>query len=134
MKFDIKTDPKVYHHYIIAVAVHAATSGELAGKMYLKYVPIHFTNDDIKEMQYAAIISNDKLFKTTSSEAIKAIGREKLAASISGVCMSAALNQCSLHHFQSNYEMDEKDFETIVNAANISDYFKEKLRSSRIRG
>jgi len=134
MNLKIKTDPKLFHHYIIAVGVYAATAGKKAGKMFLKYRPIHFTNDDVESMQHAYMLSQDKLFKTTNSEAVKVVGCEMLSSEISGVKLAATANQCTLHHFSSQYEMDEEALEIIVKSANNSDYFKEKLRTSRIRG
>jgi len=135
MNLEIKTDPKQPHHYIIAVAVHPATAGvKMAGKMFLKYRPIHFTNDDVENMQHAAIISKDKLFETTNSEALQMVGMTELASTISAMKMGAAANLCSLHHFSSEFEMDEESLATIVEAANTSDYFKEKLKQSSIRG
>ena len=135
MNLQIKSDPKKPHHYIIAVAVHPATAGmKLAGKMFLKYRPIHFTNDDIESLQHAAIISKDKLFTTTNSEAFAMVGMTQFASEYSSFKMAAAANLCSLHHFSLEFEVDEEDFATIVNAANTSDYFKEKLKNSSIRG
>jgi len=134
MELKIKTDPKLFHHYIIAVAVHPATAGKMAGKMFLKYRPIHFTNDEVEKLQYAAMLSIDKLFKTTNSEAIESVDCQDLVYSLSAMKMGAAANQCTLHHFSSEFEMDDEDLGTIVNAANTSDYFKDKLIKSSIRG
>jgi len=134
MNLKLKTDPKLFYHSIIAIAVHPATSGKFAGKMFLKYRPINFTNEDIEKAQMAAILSVDKLFKTTSAEAVKVADCEELAVELSSFKMAAAANQCTLHHFSSEFEMDEDSLKSIVNAANTSNYFKEKLKNSRIRG
>ena len=134
MNLKIKTDPKLSHHYIIAVEVHPATTGKLAGQMFLKYRPIHFTNDEVEKMQYASMLSVDKLFKTSNSEAIEAVGCQELSSSLAAMKIAAAANQCTIHHFSSEFEIDEESLSTIVKAANNSDYFKEKLKHSRIRG
>ena len=135
MKFAIKSNPEKPYHYIIAVAVHPATSGvELAGQMFLKYRPIHFTNDDIEKLQHAAIISKDKLFETSNSEAFAMVGMTQFAAEFSSFKMASMANLCSLHHFETDFEVDEDDFALIVDLANTSDYFKEKLKNSSIRG
>ncbi len=134
MNIQIKTDPKLFHHYIIAVGVHPMTARKLAGQMFLKYRPIHFTNEDVKSMEHAYMLTKDKLFKTSNSEAFQAVGCEELSSSISGVKLAAHANHCTLHHFSSEHEMDEDDFVNIVKAANTSDYFKEKLLDSIIRG
>jgi len=118
MNLKLKTDPKLPHHYIIGVCVHPATAGKDAGKMYLKYRPIHFTNKDVEKMQHAAMLSVDKLFKTSNAEAIAAVGCEKLSHGLSSMKMAAAANLCTIHHFSTEFETDEESFETIVNLAN----------------
>jgi len=133
MKFEIKTDPKLNYHYIIAVGVHPATSSN-AGKMYLKYTPIHFTNSDVGSMQHAAMLTKDKLFKTTGSEALAATGMGELAATISSLKLAAAANQCTLHHFSSEWEIDDDWFTTLVELANTSDHNKQLLKQSAMRG
>jgi len=134
MNLKLKTDPKLFHHYIIAVAVHQATAGKDAGKMYLKYKPIYFTNDEVKKMQYASVLFKDKLFKTTNSEAISAAGCEQLTSEISAIKMAVMANQCTLHHFSAEFEIDEDSFETIVNLANKHNYYKDLLKQASIRG
>lgn len=134
MDIKIKTDPKLFHHYIIAVGVHPMTARKRAGEMFLKYRPIHFTNEDVKSMEHAYMLTKDKLFKTSNSEAVQAVGCEELSSSISGVILAAKQNQCTVHHFSSEHEMSEDDFDSIVKAANNSDYLKGKLLDSIIRG
>lgn len=134
MNLKIKTDPKLFYHCIIAVEVHPATAGKLSGKMFLKYRPIRFTNVEVDKMQHAAMLSVDKLFKTSNSEAIATVGCQELSSALSAIKMAAAANQCSLHHFSSAFEIDEESLSTLVESANYSDYFKEKLKHSRIRG
>ena len=134
MKFELKTDPKLFHHYIIAVGMHPMTSKTKAGEMFLKYRPIHFTNDDVENMQHAAMLSQDKLFKTSSSEAVESVGCTDLASSLSALKLGASVNQCTLHHFSSEFEMSEEDFEVLIKAANISESSKQLLLNSIIRG
>lgn len=132
MKLKLKTDPKLSHHNIIGVAIHPATAGKDAGKMFLKY-NIHFTNKDVVNVMNASILAEDKLFKTTNSEAIKAYGCERVAGEITALKMSARANQCTLHHFSTEYETDEEHFVTIVKLANTHDYYKDLLKKSSIR-
>jgi len=134
MDLAIKTDPKLFHHYIIAVGMHPMTSKKHAGEMFLKYRPIHFTNNDVEGMQHAAMLSKDKLFKTSSLEAVKTVGLEELSASLSALKLGASANQCTLHHFSSEFEMSEEDFEVLIKAANISESSKSLLLNSIIRG
>jgi len=134
MNLEIKTDPRLFHHYIIAVGIHPMIDRKEAGKMFLKYRPIHFTNDEVEKMQHAAMLSVDKLFKTTNEEAIKTVGCEELSSSLAAIKLGAAANQCTLHHFSCEFEMSEEDFEVIIKAANISKSSKELLLKSIIRG
>ena len=134
MNLKINTDPKLPHHYIIGVCVHPATAGKNAGKMYLKYRPIHFTNEDVEKMHHAAMLSIDKLFKTTNSEAIAAVGCEQLSNELSSMKMASAANQCTMHHFSTEFETDVESFEIIVKLANTLDYYKEVLKKSSMRG
>jgi hypothetical protein len=134
MNLKLKTDSKLPHHYIIGVCVHPATAGKQAGKIYLKYRPIHFTNKDVESMQHAAMLAEDKLFKTTNSEAIAAVGCERLSNELSSMKMAASANQCTLHHFSTEFETDEESFETIVKLANNLNYYKDLLKKSSIRG
>ncbi len=134
MNFKLKTDPKLFHHYIISVGIHPMATRRDAGKMFLKYRPIHFTNDDVESMQHAYMLTKDKLFKTTGAEAIATVGCGELSSSIFAIRLASSTNQCTLHHFSSKFEMDIEDFDNIVNSANTSDYFKDKLFNSIIKG
>ena len=133
MKLKLKTDPKLPYHNIIGVAVHPATAGKKAGKLFLKY-NVPFTNDDVLNIMHAAILSEDKLFKTTNSEAVKAYDCERVAGEMSAMQLSAKANECSLHHFSSEFEVQEEDLRIIVKLANNHDYYKDLLKKSSIRG
>jgi len=134
MNLKLKTDPKLFHHYIIAVGIHPMTSKKQAGKFFLKYTPVYFTNDDVENMQHAAMLTQDKLFKTTNKEAIEATDCQELTSTLSALKLSASVNQCTLHHFSSENKMTEEDFETLINAANFSESSKQLLYDSIIRG
>ena len=134
MKFNIKTDSKLFHHYIIAVHIFPATSGENAGKYHLKYKPIHFTNDDIEDVQQAAMLSVDKLFKTSDSEALALVGKSEFGKSLSMLFLASNVNQCTLHHFSSEFEIDEETFDMFVGSANYSNHSRQILLNSIIRG
>jgi len=134
MNLKLKTDPKLFHHYIIAVGIHPMTAKKHSGEMFLKYRPIYFTNDDIENMQHAAMLSIDKLFKTTNQEAIRSVGCEQLSSSLAALKLGAIANQCTLHHFSAEFEITEEDFEVLIKAANVSESSKELLLKSIIRG
>jgi len=134
--FDLKIDTRLNYHCIIAVGVYPASDKpEKIGKMFLKYRPVYFTNDDIKRLRDAVMLSHDKIFKTTSVEAVKLHECSELVNTLSGLFLSSMANKCSLHHFSSKYEIDDSYFKFLINSCNHGD--KESLRmlhDSRIRG
>ena len=82
----------------------------------------------------AAILSEDKLFKTTYAEAVKTCDCERVTAELSAMFKSAQANMCTLHHFSSEFETDEESLAIIVKLANTLDYYKDLLKKSSIRG
>ena len=130
--FDLKIDPKLPHHYLLSVGIHSMI-GSNAGKMFLKHGPIHFTNEDVENIRSAAILSQDKLFKTSDKECLENYNCTELAGSIRYMGLAAAANMCSVHHFSSAFKIDDKWFENLVDLANVSEHNKELLRKSRVR-
>ncbi len=132
MPSKLKCIPERPYHYIIAIAIYPATSKNI-GKMYLKYRPICFTNDDIEKMQLAYMLSKDKLFKSSSSEALNCFGCSELAQSITAIKLGASVNQCTLHHISSETPIEEETFDMIVKIAHTSDHIKQLLKEAIIR-
>lgn len=134
MDLSLKADKKRPHHYLIGVATHPATNKKNAGKFYVKYGPLYFNHDDIEELQHAVFMIKDKVFKTSSKEAVAMSGREELILAISSMELAAKFNHCTIHHFSSDRTIDDHYFDTIVNLANTIDSYKELLYKSSIRG
>lgn len=128
---ELKVDPKLPYHYIIGVKARSARS-ENAGELYLKYGPIYFTNEDAAKVQDAKILSEDKLFKTTGTEAAKIHGCSGVIYSLWSLRIASNANDCTVHHFSSEYELDDDVFKTLVKAANFSEGTKDLLTKSRI--
>lgn len=128
---ELKIDDALPYHFLIGVAVHTMRSKD-RGKMFLKYGPLRFTNDDIRKIQDAALLSQDKLFPTSKSDAIKITGVEEFVSTFSAMQLSASVNQCSLHHFSSKYDIEDEWFETLVEAANINKETEELLLNAEI--
>lgn len=131
--YDLKIDKKLPHHYLIAVAIYPATYKNRAGKMYLKYGPLYFSNDDVERVRSALILSNDKLFKTSQEQALKNFNCSDIVCSVHGINLARSANMCSLHHFSSSFEIEDEWFANLVDAANKSEYNKELLDKSRMR-
>lgn len=133
MDLSIKADPSRPHHYFIAVAIHSPQAGKpRAGKYYLKYGPLYFNHSDIIDLQHAAMLTTDKLFKTSSKEALSVCNRE-IAHSISAMKIAARVNQCTMHHFSSDILIDEEHFEMIVNLSNHDVFYEELLDKALMR-
>lgn len=129
---ELKTDSKLPHHYLIGVGMHPITAGKEAGKIFLKYGPLYFHNDDVDRLRDAVMMAEDKVFKTTQREATKMYNVGGLVGSISGMKLSASANQCTLHHFSSGFKIDDESFETLVIASNVSSSTRRLLDDSRI--
>jgi hypothetical protein len=131
----INADPNMPHHYMIGVAMHSAKAGpKLRGKLYLKYGPIYFHHKDIENMQNAAMMSVDKVFKTTSKEASEMYDCQHLVSGITGLKLAAQANEATLHHFSSEYKITDDWFKGFVENANSDEISERKLDDARIRG
>ena len=129
---DLKVDPRLPHHYIIGVAARTAKDKN-PGELYLKYGPIYFTNEDVVKVLDAKLLSEDKLFKTTRVDAIDINECGDLIYSLSSLRIAANANDCTVHHFSSEFEMDDDVFTTLVKVANFGKGNKELLEKSKIR-
>jgi hypothetical protein len=127
----LKVQPELYHHYLIGVAMKNLREKN-PGQIFLKYGPIYFTNDDVKNLQNAILLSKDKLFPTSQADAVKVFDSEELLHSVAAMTLSAHANDCTIHHFSSKEKIDDEWFVTLVESANFSDYSKKLLRSSKI--
>lgn len=135
--FDLKADPALPHHYIIGVAMHGMmASPEKRGQMYLKYRPVYFHHSDICNVQDAAMMSVDKVFKTTTKEAAEMFDCRELLVAITGLKMASSANQATLHHFSSEYEIPDAEewFEGFVKNANKIESMRRQLDEARIPG
>ena len=130
--YDLKIDPKLPYHYFISVAVRTMKSST-PGKIYLKHGPLKFTNDDVKKMQDASLMTKDKLFPTSNKEAVEMFNVGELVHGIWGMGMAAAANDCTVHHFSSDCEFPDDFWEGFVERANSNQFEREKLFSAIIR-
>ena len=131
----LNADPKLPHHYMIGVAMHAMNAGpKHRGKMFLKYGPIYFHHKDIENVQNAALMSIDEVFKTTPKEASEMYDCQSLVVAIHGLKLAASANQATIHHFSSECEIPEDWWEGYVNNANSIESIREQLDAARING
>lgn len=127
----LKTDSSLPYHYLIGVAIHSMRSKN-AGKMFLKYGPIYYTNDDVKRMSNVISRCTDKVYVQTQEEAAKAENCVDLIASISAMKLSCNANDCTIHHFSSAEKLDSYSFELLVELANTDKSSKKKLERAKI--
>ena len=130
--YELKVDPKLPYHYFISVGVRTMQS-KTPGRMFLKHGPLHFTNDDVKQVQKAAMISNDKLFPTSNKEALSMFGMSELTHSIWSMFIAAGANNCTVHHFASDTPFPDGFWSGFVDRANESDYERGKLLSAKVK-
>ena len=129
----LKVDPKRPHHYVIGVAVKSMRNND-PGKVYLKYGPVYYSNEDVAKVRDAKLLSEDRLFKTSSSDALSINECSQLVHSLTAMKHSASANDCTLHHFSSEHTLDDEVFKTLVETANFSKSSMKLLTDSRIRG
>ena len=130
--FEIKADPKLPYHYIIAVSIKDPFSKDY-GQLYLKYF-LEFHHEDIEKVRTAVRLSEDRMFPSgiTNKEAVQIAECEEIVWSITALKMGAASNQATVHHFSSPEKVDDKFFEDLVKRANTNKHDKKLLDNSRI--
>jgi hypothetical protein len=129
--YKLKADPNLPHHYIIAVAVKPIQS-KTPGNLFLKYRPFYIHHSQIEKLRDAAILTQDKLFSTTSAQALKIFGVYELAKTFSMFKVSCQVNMCSLFHFYSKFKIDEEWFKTFVKNTNSSESERKKLFDAKV--
>lgn len=130
--FDLKIDRKLPHHYLITVEVHNMNS-KTPGKMFLKHGPLYFSNTDVQNVLSALILSKDRLFETTQKQALENFQCSHIAGSVRGMQLAAHANNCSMHHFSSEFVIDDEWFVSLVHVANRSEHNRELLKKSLVR-
>jgi hypothetical protein len=129
--YELKADPKLPHHYFVAVEMKPMNSNN-AGKMFLKYRPFYLNHSQIEKFRDIALLTQDKLFQTSQVEALEMYGLRDVAKEFAMLKLSAKVNQCTMHHFSSEFEIDEEWFASFVDQANSSKISKEKLLNAKI--
>jgi len=93
-----------------------------------------WTTNERKSADLAMNMVDNKLFKTSKKEAVKAVGLNVDAAMISGIKSRMMFcPQITAHLFETDFVLDDDSIEILIDAANVSDYGKEQLAASRIR-
>lgn len=131
-KFLVKGDPSFPHHYLISVGIRGLKS-ESCGNLFLKHGPIYFHHDDLAKMGDAFYRVEDKVFRQTESEALKAEGVYDLILSILFMRMAASANDCTVHHFSFQNKVDDDYLLNIIDLANKTKDMREKLKEAMVR-
>ena len=130
--YDLKIDKELPHHYLIGVEMYPITAGDQAGKIHLKYGPLYFHNNDVNKLRDALILSNDKLFPTSQTEALDIYEVAALVNNISSMRLACKANLATIHHFSSVAIMNEEAFLKIVDLANKTEQGRTLLNDSKI--
>lgn len=129
---DLKTDPKLPHHYIIGVCM-STLNDKVPGKLYLKYNPVYFNNKDIETLRNIIAISTDEVLVTSEKDALNMYPDIKhLVSTITGMKFSCHANHATMHHFSSEFLISDELFESFVKSANINENTRRKLYESKI--
>jgi len=120
------------YHYIVGVATFSALAGEKAGKLYMKYF-LSYTKKEIQEFNLAKAMVKNEMWKTTYQEALEGTKCNSIMGNLYGLQLASQVNQTTLHHFTTNFEMKEEFFRNLVDLANISKTNRKLLDKARIR-
>ena len=138
--FELKVDPKNPHHYIIGVALRDMRSKK-PGKMFLKYGPVYFTNNDVEKVGDSLVLLNDKIYteiyKMSSKQIYETVGCADIIMALIGLKIAAQANAATLHHFSTDYPLSEPDkfFKGYIERAQKYDGSERRgLEDARIRG
>ena len=130
--YELKIVPKLFYHFFISVGVRDMHS-DRRGEMYLKHGPLKFTNDDVKKMQDSAMMAADKLFETTSKEALAMNGMSELSSSIWSMQIATAANNCTIYHFSSEGDIEDTFWKDFIKRANKNEHERRMLLNAEIR-
>jgi len=103
------------------------------GKLYLKYGPIVFTNEDVQNLKLALDTHKMVISKTSLQDALKLFNVSSIVATFSAFLISCRTNMCSVHHFSSDSAFDDDYFEELVNKANKDKGIFRYLKEAEVR-
>lgn len=128
----VKYDPNRSHHYFIGVARYPQTAAKRAGKMFLKYGPVYFRNEDINKYRDALIRYSDQVFKQTLEEALKLEGVYELSTTLATMKLSCIANECTMHHFSSSTKFGESELASFIELCNTDEKSKKLLEEAKV--
>lgn len=133
--YTLKINPKMPHHYLVAVCMQELSLSKNPGQLFLKYKPIYLNHDDMERLHYATLLSNDKVFKTDKAKAIEIHNCQSIACTLSQIRIAILANQGSLHHFYTEHKFTnpEEFFKDFVHQANFNKKTRETLMSAKMR-
>lgn len=127
----LKIDPKLPYHYLIAITIKHSKDLFETPTYSLKYL-FRFTNDDVENVKKAVMMCSDKVFKTSQKEALEMFNCTEIVHSIAAMKVATSVNMGTMHHFSSSYPLGDEYFEEMVKLLPNSDEIKEKFLDSRI--
>ncbi len=110
------------------------SQGEDMKPVLKKDFTYRWTTNERESADLAMNMVNNKLFKTSKKEAVKAVGLSVDAAMISGIKSRMIFcPQITAHLFETDFVLDNDYIEILIDSANVSDYGKKQLAESKIR-
>jgi len=131
--FNLNLDPMRPIHYIIGVQVNRDTMAEDRGKLFLKYGPIVYTNEDVINRHIAIKTSQMEYPKTTLKKALESYGLLSLNTELEMMKKSCRANDATMHHIYTDMALLDEDLVNFVDTANICNHTLKKLKDAEIK-
>ena len=119
------------YYYIFGVRAEPATS-DIPGNLSLDFL-IDYTDDDIEKVELAKLMIDNKILKTSQSEAVEACGLSRFRQELFGASMRAQVNMLSVHKIKSDFKMDFEILSIWVDSCNYDEIARQKLKAAKIR-
>lgn len=118
--------------YYYLCAVRSKVKKDMTSELYLDSV-LSFTTVDIAQAKIARDMVENKLWKTTVTEALEATGLNQLSGEIWSFDLRARSNMLTVHKFICDSPMAEDDIDMFIRSANYCDSARKILQESRER-
>lgn len=119
--------------YYTMFGVRADTDTKTMTPKFARDFVLRWTTNEREACKLAQAMVDNEMCPTTSMEACDAVGITHEASAIEAVAMRVRFNpSITVHLFETDWLCENEFIDIMINAANVSDFGKEKLVESRI--
>lgn len=119
--------------YCTFFGVRLGRDKDMIPKFSIDFI-MRWTTNDKENSKLAEEMIKNELFKTTSAEAVEAVGLGEIASNLSSVSLRMRFNpDITAHMFVTKFPMTDEWLQTMIDYANICDDGKKKLSEALIR-